>query len=159
LGFPVFAGMGALTVHHDHVIDVPRLVPSRRVDGIALDGNDILVKVNAGGHDALCRLDMSADHTVFYKSYYDLYKDELDKAGKPRTVKLSGVGGTRSHTSLRLTKLQLKVAGRQISLEHIYVFTDKVLGQDYLQCSLGQDIFKDYRSYTINLQAMSLTLD
>ena len=159
LGFPVFAGMGAVTVRRGHVIDVPRLVPSRRMDDIALDGSDILVKVGAGGHDAVCRLDTSAEHTVFYKAYYDLYKYELEKLCKPRTAKLSGPGGIKDHSSLRLPKLQLKVAGRAVTLDHVYVFTDKVLAQDYVQCALGQDIFKDYRSYTINLQAMSLTLD
>jgi hypothetical protein len=46
-----------------------------------------------------------------------------------------------------------------VKLRNVDVFTEKSVSEDYLQCNLGQDAFKDYRSYTINLQAMSLTLD
>ncbi|HEY4126753.1 MAG TPA: pepsin/retropepsin-like aspartic protease family protein [Gammaproteobacteria bacterium] len=159
LGFPISAGMGAVTVRHGHVIDVPKLVSGRRVDNIALDGNDILTDVIVNGHDVLCRVDTGADHTVFYKPYYDLYKDEVDKAGKPHTTKQGGAGGIKTYATQRLPKLQITVAGRRVSLTNVDVFTGKVVDSDYLQCNLGQDAFKDYRSYTINMAAMSLTLD
>jgi hypothetical protein len=55
--------------------------------------------------------------------------------------------------------MQITVAGRPVKLQNVDVFTVKTVGQDYLQCNLGQDAFRDYKSYTINLVAMSLTLD
>jgi hypothetical protein len=156
LGYPVFAGMGAVTVRHGHVIDVPKAVPTRRVDDIALDGNDILTQVMVGNHTILCRVDTGAEHTVFYKSYYDQYKDEVDKAGKAHKVHS---GGSKTLPSIRLSNMQITVAGRPVKLQNVDVFTVKTVGQDYLQCNLGQDAFRDYKSYTINLVAMSLTLD
>ena len=151
--------MGAVTIRHGHVIDVAKAVPSRRVDDIALDGNDILTQVMVGDHTVLCRVDTGADHTVFYKSYYDQYKDEVDKAGKAHTVHSGAAGGIKSYPSIRLRTMQVTVAGRPVKLQNVDVFTVKTVGQDYLQCNLGQDAFKNYRSYTINLAAMSLTLD
>jgi predicted aspartyl protease len=159
LGYPVFAGLGAVTVRRGHVIDVAKAFPERRVDDIALDGNDMLTQVMVDGHAVLCRVDTGADHTVFYKSYYDQYKDEVEKTGKPHSVRSGGVGGIKTHASYRLPEMDITVAGRAVKLQNVDVFTDKVVGEDYLQCNLGQDAFKDYRSYTINLQAMSLTLD
>jgi hypothetical protein len=159
LGYPVYAGMGAVTLRHGHVIDVTKAVPARRVDDIALDGNDILTQVMVGDHTVLCRVDTGADHTVFYKSYYDQYKDEVQKAGKTRSVRSGGAGGIKTLPSYRLPAMDITVAGRPVKLHNVDVFTVKTVGQDYLQCNLGQDAFRDYRSYTINLQAMSLTLD
>jgi hypothetical protein len=159
LGYPVFAGLGAVTVHHGHVIDVARLIATRRVDDIALDGNDIITQVMVGDHTLLCRVDTGADHTVFYKSYYDQFKDEVEKAGKTHTVRNGGAGGIKSQPSYRLPEMDITVAGRPVKLHNVDVFTGKGAGEDYLQCNLGQDAFKDYRSYTINLAAMSLTLD
>ncbi|HEX7964876.1 MAG TPA: retropepsin-like aspartic protease [Gammaproteobacteria bacterium] len=159
LGYPVFAGLGAVKVGRGHVIDVPKDAPTRRVYNIALDGNDILTKIQVGDHEALCRVDTGADRTVFYKSYYDLYKDDIEKAGKAHFARSGGAGGVRSHKAYRLPSLQFKLAGRRVNLNRVDVYTDKVLPEDYIQCNIGQDAFRDYRSYTINLQAMALTLD
>ena len=159
LGFPALAGMESLTVRRGHVIDVPKLINTRRVDNIALDGNELLTQVMVGNHTVLCRVDSAAVHTVFYKPYYDLYKDDVEKAGKPHHVHGNGVGGVRDYKSFRIHDLQLTVAGRPVKLHNVDVFTEKLASKDYLQCNLGQDAFKDYRSYTINLAAMSLTLD
>ncbi len=159
LGYPVFAGMGAVTTQHGHTLLVPKSPPARRVDNIALDGNDILTKINVDGHDVLCRVDTGADHTVFYKSYYDLYKDEVEKAGKVHQAKYGGAGGIKTYASYRIPKLQLTVAGRPVTLHRADVYAEKAIPEDYIQCNLGLDVFKDYKSYTINLQAMSLTLN
>jgi predicted aspartyl protease len=159
LGFPVFAGMGAVTTQRDHTLVVPKAVPMRHVDNIALDGNDILTRVEVNGHDVLCRVDTGADRTVFYKSYYDLYKDEVQKAGKARFPKAGGAGGIKSFAAYRLPQLGIKVAGRPVTLKRVDVYTEKSVTEDYLQCNLGLDAFKDYKSYTINLQAMALSLN
>lgn len=159
LGYPIFAGMGAVTIRHGHVIDVPKLINTRRVDDIALDGNDILTQVMVGDHTVLCRVDTGSDHTVFYKSYYDQYKDQVDKAGKTRSVHSGAAGGIKTYPSIRLAHMDVTVAGRPVKLQNVDVFTVKTVGQDYLGCNLGQDAFRDYKSYTINLAAMSLTLD
>jgi len=159
LGYPIFAGMEAVTIRHGHVIDVPKLINTRRVDDIALDGNDILTQVMVGDHTVLCRVDTGSDHTVFYKSYYDQYKDEVDKAGKAHNVHSGAAGGIKTYPSIRLHSMDITVAGRPVKLQNVDVFTAKTVSQDYLQCNLGQDAFRDYKSYTINLAAMSLTLD
>jgi hypothetical protein len=159
LGFPVFAGMGSITTQRGHTLVVPKTIPMKHVDNIALDGNDILTRIQVGGHDVLCRLDTGADHTAFYKPYYDLYKDEVEKASKKRQAKYGGAGGIKTFAAYRLPQLAIKVAGRSVTLKRVDVYTEKTVPQDYLQCNLGLDAFKDYKSYTINLQAMSLTLD
>lgn len=159
LGFPVFAGMDSLTSRHGHVLDIPKFISTRRVNDIALDGDELLTQVMVGDRTALCRLDLGAEHTVFYKPYYDLYKDGVEKTGKHHRVHGNGVAGVRDYDSVRLKDLSLIVAGRPVQLHNVEVFTEPVASKDYLQCNLGQDAFKDYRAYTINLAAMSLTLD
>lgn len=159
LGSPVFAGMESLTVRRGHVMDIPKLVLTKPVDDIALDGNELLTQVMVGDHTALCRVDPAIEHTVFYKAYYDQYKDEVEKAGKAHSVHGNGISGVHDYSSFRLRNLTITVAGRPVKLANVDIFTERLASKDYLQCNLGQDAFKDYRAYTINLAAMSLTLD
>jgi len=159
LGYPIFAGMGAVTTQPGHIIEVPASVPDSEVDDIAFDGNDLLTKIKANGHAALCRLDTGADHTVFYKSYYDRYKSEVDKSGAPHVTKIGGGGGIRTFKGYSLPRLDLELAGHIITLQHVTVFTEPVIPQDYLMCNLGLDALKDFKSYTINLRSMALTMD
>ena len=158
LGYQVFAGMGAVTTQQEHSIDVPASIPSAPVDNIALDGNDMLTLVSVGGHRLLCRLDTGADHTVFYEPYYELYKSEVDKTGTAKVVRTGGAGGIRTFKSYVLPELGMSLVGKKISLKNVTVYTESVIPQDYLMCNLGQDALKSFKSYTINLQSMSLTL-
>lgn len=158
LGYQVFAGMGAVTTQQEHSIEVPASIPSAAVDNIAMDGNDILTQVSVDGHRLLCRLDTGADHTVIYEPYYELYKSEVDKAGMAQVAHTGGAGGIRSFKSYVLPQVSLILAGKKIALSKVTVYTESVIPQDYLMCNLGQDALKSFKSYTINLQSMSLTL-
>lgn len=158
LGFQVFAGMGAVTTTRDHVVDVPKDVPTKRLDNIAFDGGDLLTQVLVDGQPVLCRLDTGAEHTVFYKPYYDAHKEEVDKAGKSRAARTGSAGGVRTYLSYRLPQLSLTLAGRDVTLKKVDIYTEKVVPQDYLMCNLGLDALKSFKSYTINLKAMSLTV-
>ena len=158
LGYQVFAGMGAVTTLQDHSIEVPASIPSAPADDIALDGNDILTQVNVGGHRLLCRLDTGADRTVFYEPYYELYKSEVEKAGTAQVAHTGGVGGVRTFKSYALPQVSLTLAGKKITLSKVTVYTESVIPQDYIMCNLGRDALKGFKSYTINLQSMSLSL-
>lgn len=158
LGYQVFAGMGAVTTQQGHVIDVPASTPAATVDNIALDGNDMLTQVSVDGHRLLCRLDTGADHTVFYEPYYELHKSEVEKAGTPQVAHTGGAGGIRTFKSYVLPEVGMTLAGKKVSLSKVTVYTESVIPQDYLMCNLGRDVLKSFKSYTINLQSMSLTL-
>lgn len=158
LGYPIYAGMGAVTQNRRHVLDIPKSVPSKPVDNIALDGDSLLTQVQVRGHPALCRLNFRALRTVFYKSYYDGYMDDL---GGSRPKAPSGASAAPIlPAALPIKELTLTVAGHDVTLRHsARIYLDKNLPQDYVMCELGQDILKGFKSYTLNLQSMSLTLN
>jgi hypothetical protein len=158
LGYQVFAGMGAVTARQGSVIDVPASVPAAPVDDIALDGNDMLTEVTVNGHGLLCRLDTGADHTVFYEPYYELYKPDVDKNGIAQVAHTGGAGGIRTFKSYVLPQLGMTLAGKKLTLDKVSVYTESVIPQDYIMCNLGRDALKSFKSYTINLQSMALTL-
>lgn len=159
LGFQVFAGMGAVTRFNGHMLQVPAAVPAERVDNIALDGRDLLVRIRQGDRDLLCRLDTGADHTEFYKPYYTLAQADFAKRGPPRRLRSGGAGGVRVFMGYKLKDVTFSVAGRTLTLHDVDVHSaDLDPKGDHLDCNLGQDALGQFRTYTINLQAMSLTL-
>jgi hypothetical protein len=83
----------------------------------------------------------------------------VDKAGKSRAARTGGAGGVRTYLSYRLPQLSFTLAGRSVTLKKVDVYTEKVVPEDYLMCNLGQDALKSFKSYTINLKAMSLTVE
>ena len=148
LGYPVYAGMVAVTHGNRHVLDIPKTVPSKPVDNIALDGDAILTQVQVRGHLALCRLDFSSLHTVFYKGYYDSFMDDL------------GVGDKGGDAPMPIRELTLTVAGHDVTLrKSARLDMGKAPVDNYIMCDLGQDVIRHFRSYTLNLSAMSLTLN
>lgn len=158
LGFPIYAGMGAVTQSGRHVLDVPKLVPSKAVDNVALDGDALLTEVQVRGHRALCRLNFRSLHTLFYKNYYENYMDDLGgtrpKAAASSTVALS------ASAALPIRDLTLTVAGHEVTLHRsARIYLGRNLPQDYVMCDLGQDVLKGLKSYTLNLNAMSLTFN
>jgi len=54
--------------------------------------------------------------------------------------------------------VSLTLTGKKITLSKVTVYTESVIPQDYIMCNLGRDALKDFKSYTINLQSMALTL-
>lgn len=158
LGYQVFTGMGAVTIRQGHVIDLPASVPAAPVDNIALDGNDLLTQITVDGHPLLCRLDTGADHTVFYEPYYELHKADVEKAGMAQVAHTGGAGGIRTFKSYVLPRLGITLAGKKLMLDKVTVYTESVDAQDYLMCNLGRDALDSFKSYTINLQSMALTL-
>ena len=158
LGYPVFTGMGAIRTYIGKRIDIPAHVPDVPVDNIALDDRDILTEVKAAGHSVLCRLDTGADRTVFYKSYFDRFRRDVEKQGTAHKVRTAGAGGIRNYRAYTLPRIVLEFAGHKVSLQKARVYTEKVVPQDYLMCNLGLDVLGKFSSYTINLKAMSLQL-
>ncbi|HSN17745.1 MAG TPA: retropepsin-like aspartic protease [Gammaproteobacteria bacterium] len=157
-GYPVYAGMGSLTQARRHVLDIPKRVAATAVDNVALDGDLLLTQVQVRGHQALCRLNFRSPHTVFYKTYYDDYMDDL--GGVRPKVAPTGTTAPVPPASLPIKELTLTVAGHDVTLRHsARIYLGKNLPQDYIMCDLGQDVFKKFKSYTLNLSAMSLTLD
>ena len=158
LGYPIYAGMGAVTHSRRHVLDIPKQVPSQPVDNIALDGDALLTQVQVRGHKALCRLNFRSLHTVFYKSYYDGYMDDLG-GSRPKSSP-PGMSVAMPAAPLPIKELTLTVAGRDVTLRHsARIYLGRNLPQDYVMCDLGQDVLKGFTSYTLNLNSMSLTLD
>ena len=158
LGYQLYAGMGAIQTHIGKRIDVPANVPNVPVDNIALDDGDILTEVKVAGHNVLCRLDTGADRTVFYKSYFDRFRRDVEKQGTAHKVRTAGAGGIRNYRAYTLPRIVLEFAGHKVSLQKARVYTEKVVPQDYLMCNLGLDVLGKFSSYTINLKAMSLQL-
>jgi len=158
LGYPIFAGMGAVTHSSKHVLDIPKSVPAKQVGNIALDGDSILTLVQVRGHQALCRLDFRAPQTIFYKPYYATYMDDLG-GSRPKAVPAGSTAMNAPSAGLAVRDLTLTVAGHDVTLHRTAkVYLGKTLPQDYIMCDLGQDVLKNFKSYTLNLQSMSLTL-
>ncbi len=160
LGYQVYSGMGAVTLGRTKTLDVPRLVPSKETDNIALDDGDILTQVQMAGHTLLCRVDTGANTTTIYKSYYDAYKAEVQKTGKPHKVHQGGAGGSSDYDTYELPATTLKVAGRSVTMKGLMVYTqDAAPKGSYLMCNLGLDVLDRFKSYTIDLASMALTLN
>ena len=156
LGFPIYAGMGAITHSNRHVLDIPKLVPATPVDNVELDGDSLLTQVQVRGHQALCRLNFRSPHTVFYKSYYDGYMDDLG-GSRPKSA---APGALSPATALPVKELTLTVAGREVTLHRsARIYLGRNLPHDYIMCDLGQDVLRHFKSYTLNLSAMSFTLN
>ena len=135
--------------------------PLTRRANMALEGNDVLVRVGFRNEALLCRLDTGADNTVFYEPFNKRYPDLFTDSSRSHELKLGGISGARDIAAYKLASVDLELAGRPVHLAVPNVLRQPITGNpedNDLACNLGLDALKVFRSYTIDLKTLRLDL-
>jgi hypothetical protein len=161
LGFPVMSALGAIRYAHDGSMQVGVTAPVARRPNLALEGNDVLVRVGFRNDGLVCRLDTGADDTVFYEPFYKRYPNLFTDSARRHALKLGGIAGARDIPAFRLPSIDIDLAGRPVHLAGTDVMQQSITRNpedNYLACNLGLDAFRAFRSYTIDLKSLRLDL-
>ena len=161
IGFPLVDAMGEVRLRRDHVLEIPKEVPRRSPQNLALDDLDPLVQVRYGRDVLLCRLDTGAADTVFYEPFFRLYGERIESVGRRVTAKATGVGGMQEIDAFRLPTMALTIADAGINLRRVEVYTESIRRpeENILHCNVGRDALEKFAAYTLNLRHMALILE
>ncbi len=159
LGFPVIAALGAIRHSRDGSMQIGVAPPAARRPNMALEGNDVLLRVGYRNEDVLCRLDTGADDTVFYEPFYQRHPELFTDPARKHALMLGGVAGARAIPAYKLASIDLQLAGQPDHLAGPDVMQQSIArnpDDNYLDCNLGLDAFRAFGSYTIDLKTLRL---
>jgi predicted aspartyl protease len=161
LGFPVISALGAIRHSRDGAMHIGVAAPAARRPNMALEGNDVLLRVGFRHEDLLCRLDTGAVDTVFYEPFYRHYPDLFTDSTRTHALTLGGISGARDIPAYKLPSMDIELAARPVHLAGPDVMQQSITRNpedNYLACNLGMDAFKTFGSYSMDLQHLRLDL-
>lgn len=159
LGLPVVEALGAIRVRRDGVFEILDDPPPPRLDNVAIDGADVLVRARHAGDDLVCRLDTGAVRSVMYAPFFDRHGERIEERGEATEIEVGGVGGYRTVTAYTFGRLVMTVAAAGVELRRVPVYPRPLAPeQSTLDCNLGRDALERFRFWALDLVAMGLTL-
>ncbi|HWK89403.1 MAG TPA: pepsin/retropepsin-like aspartic protease family protein, partial [Longimicrobium sp.] len=160
IGFPVIAAFGASTLARGGGIVLGDTVA--RDEGpanLCLDGLTPIIAVAIGGERLHFGMDTGAQSTDLYLAYFRAHRAELESGGAPDSVSFGGAGGMRRGLAYRLQPLDLRVGGRDVRVPSVRVFAERTSeASERLFGNLGQDVFGQFESMTLDFRTMHLRL-
>lgn len=94
-----------------------------------------------------------------YFSYYNRFKDGVDKAARKDTITGGGFGFVRTKEILRVPSVCFTIGGTPVELENVILHPEPGNDQSGEDGSMGMDMVKRFRKVTINLKEMFLKLE
>lgn len=161
IGFPVIEMMGEIRFLPDNVLEIPAKAPRRRQGNLALDGLNLLVRVDYRDDWLVGRFNPRIEKTRGFEPFYQRFKSRIEAKGVPGEIEIQGADGPRPLKIYTLPTFSFTLAGEKVMIENVDVLTQPVtsLDENYLMFSLGLDALKQFEGYIINFRDMALIPD
>ncbi|UII31699.1 retropepsin-like domain-containing protein [Fulvivirga ulvae] len=159
IGFLVIHALREVSIVKNASLHIPETTGDYSVTNMALDFLTPIVAVEQDSRTLPFTFDTGASSTQLYKSYFNLHKDAIVQSGKPDTVSLGGAGGAIK-TAIYKTTFSAAIAQQPFSVDSAQVFYDHDLKKDIgMYGNLGQDVFQQFDTLTMNFEKMFLKLE
>lgn len=162
IGLPVLLAFGTMRWTGDGSLEIGT-PPARRdlaKSNLCLDGGIPVLQADFGSSRLRLALDTGNPETFLFNEFAADFPDAVKAAAAAEGHELQGLGESITVASRKLPRLDLRVAGRAVSLESVPVLMQPATGE-CLSCAgnAGLDLFDHVRQVTLDFQAMRLTLE
>jgi hypothetical protein len=159
VGYPVIAALGPTTYLRAGgiVLEAPT-GPSRpgAASNLCMDGMSPRLAIGHAGRRMHVGLDTGAQTTSLFPPFLAANREEVMK-GTETTAVIGGAAGTRTVRAYTLPSVQFEIAGRPLTLQNAKVFSEPTMERsEYLFGNLGQDVFGQLESMTLDFRAMEM---
>ncbi|HEU0013122.1 MAG TPA: retropepsin-like aspartic protease [Longimicrobium sp.] len=160
IGFPAIEAFGATSLTRDGAIVLGDTVAREEgPSNLCLNGLTPIIAVEVGGQRLHVGMDTGAQNTDLFVSYFQAHRAELEAGGAPDTVQFGGAGGMRRAPAYTLRDFDLRVAGRDVRLPRVRVYVERTsAASEQLFGNLGQDVFGQFESLTLDFRSLHLRL-
>jgi predicted aspartyl protease len=154
IGYPVIEQLIEIQFYKDGRMIVPANVSENNLHNLVLDGLNPVLSLKTG-NDTLCfHLDLGAQQTRLYATYFERYKEAIIKEGKKTTTKIGGAGGSIRKDIYLIPELNFFVDNKDVRLRKVNIFTQKLSPQERLYGILGEDFIRNFDEFVLNFRYM-----
>ena len=86
------------------------------------------------------------------------FSDYLKQNGKSGKNEIVGLGGAESYDTIDVPALPLEIAGQTLTLRPAHIMTKRNEHRDWISANIGKDLYMQTSGFTLDFQAMRLTL-
>ena len=98
------------------------------------------------------------DDNGHLRSFAHQFSDSLKQHGKIGSNEIVGLGGAESNDTIEVPALPLEIAGRTLTLSPAHIMTNRNEHRDWISANIGKDLYMQTSGFTLDFQAMRLTL-
>jgi len=156
LGFQVITQLNEVQIYRGGDFIISPISTPNNLNNLAFDGSTTLISVIQGSDTISFHFDTGATGSEFYSNYFDRYKSEIIKNGKPDTVETGGVGGSVKTLDYILPVVNLKIGEKKIQLKDVAVHTNPTFKGQRYNGNIGQDVIRQFDEMILNFNSMYL---
>jgi predicted aspartyl protease len=159
LGFPVIYALQEFTIKDDKTILVHQTQGKTNDRNLALDGQYMLIRVEANNDTLPFLFDSGNNITNLSARFYNKYKSRIEGKCTRQKVITGGAGGTRETEAYILDSLGMSVGNSNCTLDSLVVYTNDLMGYDvkYLYGNFGQDYVSRFSEMKIDFASMNIS--
>ncbi len=133
------------------------LVPER--SNLVFDNGDhVALQVQFQGQPIWTSFDSGASGTDIYAPFARRFSQYLD-LGKVGSNHIEGMGGSEDDDAINVPELSFQISGKDLILRPAHVMTKRQDYRDWIFANVGKDLYMQSSGFTLDLQAMRLTLE
>lgn len=158
IGFPVIAQLGEVQIRKDGRIFSPVMQTESNLRNMGLDGNTPFTEVEFYGEKHAYVFDTGAAASILNAKFRGAHTDSL-KHAESGTTRVGGAGGVEKIDVLTAKQLRYETGGQRGTLKSVQVqLTGSSRAHEKFYGIVGQDIFRQWETVTINFDKMFFLL-
>ncbi|MBD3299684.1 MAG: hypothetical protein GF341_13590 [candidate division Zixibacteria bacterium] len=157
IGFPVISGLGQLTWTGPQSLRVPESPQECTENNLCLDGLTPLIAGTFRDNRLIFAFDSGADRTVFYRPFYNTFREYLEPRCVTDTESVIGVGGYRNIPACRIDSIRLTLAAQPVVLDSAVILKGKSIDDsEYYFGNIGRDATDRFEAIILNFESMCI---
>jgi hypothetical protein len=158
LGYPVLAELESLTVTGDEMQVGPSKISSSDPTRLYVEGFMPMLAASSGKETLMFVFDTGNDGTELTARFLKRFPEKFVSL-KSKRERFWGVGGSKALNVYSLPELELSFGLVNVKLKNVPLFSEnRGYLVDKLDGNLGQGLFRQFQSYTIDFTHMQLVL-
>jgi len=158
LGYPVFQALGEITFFHDGKFEAGGTESNGRGARMLMRRLSPIVECRVEGKDLPFAFDTGASDTMLFVRYYREFRNQ-SKNWKKQHERTSGAGGVIKRKVYVQSEFKLGIGDKIVVLKNVSIYTKSTgAGNDERYGNLGQDVPRDFESFTLDFRNMTFTL-
>jgi len=157
VGFPIMNALKEIVLTDDKYLLVPKVPEKTDQQNFALDQSNPVILVSYKNDTLPFHFDTGANATMLYESFFNRYKNDIEKNCQKSKNQLGGAGGSAEVETYILNNPILSAGNVETKLDSLIILTKSLMSnQEHLYGNFGQDFIKRYKEMKINFEAMSI---
>ncbi len=121
-------------------------------------GDHVVLQAKFQGEPIWTSFDSGATTTDIYAPFARRFPDYLQQHGKTGNNQIIGLGGSENYEAIDVPELLLQIDGKNLTLRPAHIMTKRQDHRDWIFANVGKDLYMQTSGFTLDFQAMRLTL-